>query len=95
MFKKRTRCEKCDSIKCRLDQDLTSTVKLWGLGRCHLIRGDGLLGLGVLEIEVVLAILVELRGGNVHADLDLASVSRLVDGLDEEGETLKKETTPP
>mmetsp|Transcript_10119 Transcript_10119/g.22549 ORF Transcript_10119/g.22549 Transcript_10119/m.22549 type:complete len:445 (-) Transcript_10119:32-1366(-) len=38
----------------------------------------------VLEVKVVLAILVELGSGNVHADLDLARVAGLLDGLDEE-----------
>merc|ERR1719409_2462743 len=45
-------------------------------------------GLGgiVLEVEVILAVLAELRGCNVHADLDLAGVASLLVGLDVRGE---------
>jgi len=35
-----------------------------------------------------LAVLAKLGGGNVHADLDLAGVASLLDGLDEELEAL-------
>jgi hypothetical protein len=41
-------------------------------------------GIGVLEVEVVLAILVELGGGNIESDLDLALITGLLDGLAEE-----------
>lgn len=46
----------------------------------------GGVGFGVLEVEVVLLLLdlVELAGGNVHGDLDLASVASLLDGLGDE-----------
>mmetsp|Transcript_59097 Transcript_59097/g.139619 ORF Transcript_59097/g.139619 Transcript_59097/m.139619 type:complete len:444 (+) Transcript_59097:291-1622(+) len=52
----------------------------------HLVAIKVVLGLRglVLEVKVVLAVLAELRGGNVHADLDLARVAGLLDGLDEE-----------
>ena len=39
---------------------------------------------GVLEVEVVLAVLVELGRGHVERDLDLALVAGLLDGLREE-----------
>ena len=45
-------------------------------------------GVGVLEVEVVLAVLVELGRGNVERDLDLALVAGLLDGLREELERL-------
>src|SRR5690242_15417079 len=49
-----------------------------------------LVALGVLEVEVVLLLLglVELAGGNVHSDLDLASVASSLDGLGDEVESL-------
>ena len=37
-----------------------------------------------LEVEVVLAVLVELGRGDVETDLDLASVAGLLDGLGKE-----------
>ena len=39
---------------------------------------------GVLEVEVVLAVLVELRRRDIESDLDLALVTRLLDSLREE-----------
>lgn len=42
---------------------------------------------GVLKVKVVFAILVEFRGGAVHADLNLAGVTSLLDGSDEQLET--------
>lgn len=49
-----------------------------------------LVALGVLEVEVVLLLLglVELAGGDVHSDLDLASVASSLDGLGDEVESL-------
>lgn len=46
----------------------------------------GGVGLGVLEVEVVLLLLdlVELAGGNVHGDLDLAGVASLLNGISDE-----------
>lgn len=41
-----------------------------------------------LEVKVVLAVLEELRGSNVKTDLDLASVTSLLDGLGKEVEGL-------
>jgi hypothetical protein len=41
-----------------------------------------------LEVEIVLAVLEELGGGDVHAELDLAGVAGLLDGGDAEVETL-------
>ncbi len=38
-------------------------------------------GVGVLEVQVVLAVLVELGGSNVHADLDLTGVAGLLNGI--------------
>lgn len=43
---------------------------------------------GVLEVKVVLAVLVELGRGNVKTNLDLASVAGSLDGLGEELESL-------
>jgi hypothetical protein len=57
-----------------------------------LLVGDplGLIGVGVLEVKVVLLLvgLVELRGGNVHGDLDLASVAGLLNGVGDEVKSL-------
>ena len=39
-----------------------------------------LLGLGVLEVKVVLLLLPELGGRHVHGDLDLAGVASLLNG---------------
>ena len=49
----------------------------------QLVRGQPFVGIGVrvLEVQVVLALFVELGGGNVHADLDLASVAGLLNGI--------------
>jgi hypothetical protein len=65
----------------------------WSLGDEALVEIPQLVGrkpvgrvrVGVLEVEVVLAVLVELRGGHVHADLDLAGVAGLLDGVAAEG----------
>ena len=63
------------------------------MSSCHtevevgeLLAGEPLagVGVGVLEVEVVLAVLVELGRGNVERDLDLALVTGLLDGLREE-----------
>mmetsp|Transcript_59688 Transcript_59688/g.140563 ORF Transcript_59688/g.140563 Transcript_59688/m.140563 type:complete len:374 (-) Transcript_59688:7-1128(-) len=56
----------------------------------ELIRGEVVLGLGglVLEVKIVLLVLAELRGCNVHADLDLAGEASHLDGLDQELEAL-------
>jgi hypothetical protein len=40
-----------------------------------------------LEVKVVLAVLEELRSGNVHANLDFAGVASLVDGGNQEIQT--------
>ena len=57
-----------------------------------LLVGDplALVGVGVLEVKVVLLLvgLVELGGGNVHGDLDLASVAGLLNGVGDEAESL-------
>ena len=45
-------------------------------------------GIGVLEVEVILAILVELGGGNVESDLDLALIAGFLDSFAEELEGL-------
>ena len=59
----------------------------------ELLRRDPVLrvGLGVLEVQVVLSVLVELGGGHVHADLDLAGVSGLLDGVTAQGDGLLNE----
>ena len=44
----------------------------------------GRVRVGVLEVEVVLAILVELGRGNVESDLDLALVAGLLDSFGKE-----------
>ena len=48
----------------------------------------GRVRVGVLEVEVVLAVLVELGRGNVERDLDLALVAGLLDRLGEQLERL-------
>ena len=48
----------------------------------------GGVGVGVLEVKVVLAVLVELGGRDVEGDLDLALVAGLLDGLGQELEGL-------
>mgnify|MGYP005989629891 CR=1 FL=1 len=57
-----------------------------------LLVGDplGRVAVGVLEVEVVLLLvgLVEFAGGNIHGDLDLASVASLLDGLGDQLESL-------
>jgi hypothetical protein len=49
-----------------------------------------LIGVGVLEVKVVLLLVgfVELGGGNVHGDLDLASVASLLNGVGDEVKSL-------
>jgi hypothetical protein len=64
-----------------------------GLVRVGVLRQSASVDIGSrsethLEVEVVLAVLVELGRGNVEADLDLASVAGLLDGLGEEVEGL-------
>ena len=56
----------------------------------ELLARDPLAGVrvGVLEVEVVLALLVELGGGNIESDLDAALVASLLDGLSQELEGL-------
>lgn len=58
----------------------------------ELFVGEPLLGvtLGILEVEIVFLCvgLVELAGGNVHSDLDLASVSGLLNSLGDQVESL-------
>jgi hypothetical protein len=56
----------------------------------ELLAGDplGLIRLGVLEVQIVLAVLVELGGSDVESDLDFAFVSGSLDGLLEEIERL-------
>ena len=44
----------------------------------------GGIGVGVLEVEVVLPFLVELGGSNIESDLDLALITGLLNGLTEE-----------
>merc|ERR1719361_2655491 len=43
-----------------------------------------LLGLRVLEIQVILALLEELASRNIHADKDFSFVTRLLDGFNQE-----------
>ena len=55
---------------------------------CELLIGEplALVGLGVLEVEVVFLLLglVELAGGDIKGDVHLASVSGLLDGVGDE-----------
>jgi hypothetical protein len=57
-----------------------------------LLVGEPLGGvaLGILEVKIVLLgiLLVELAGGNIHGNLDLASVASLLNGLGDEVESL-------
>lgn len=50
----------------------------------------GLVAVGVLEVQVVLLLLglVELAGGNIHSDVDLAGVTSLGDGLGDQVQSL-------
>ena len=50
----------------------------------------GLVAVGVLEVQVVLLLLdlVELAGGNIHGDVDLAGVTSLLDGLGDQVQSL-------
>merc|ERR1719460_1982203 len=52
----------------------------------QLVAGDPVLGLalGVLEVQVVLAVLAELARRNVHSNEDLAFIPRNLDGFHEE-----------
>ena len=58
----------------------------------ELLVGDplGRVAVGVLEVKIVLLLLdlVEFAGGNVHGDLDLASVTDLLDGIGDEVKSL-------
>lgn len=58
----------------------------------ELLVGDplGRVGLGVLEVKIVLllVLLVELAGGDVHGDLHLAGVASLLNGIGNELESL-------
>ncbi|KAI6759168.1 hypothetical protein HG531_013929 [Fusarium graminearum] len=58
----------------------------------ELLVGDPLggVGLGVLEVEIVLllGLLVELTGGDVHGNLHLAGVASLLNGVGDELESL-------
>jgi len=56
-------------------------VEVRELNASEPLRG---IGIWVLEVEIVLAILVELGGGNIKSDLDLALITGLLDGLAEE-----------
>lgn len=47
-----------------------------------------ILGVGVLEVQIVLALLVELGRSDVKGNLDLAFVSSVGDGSNEEVEGL-------
>lgn len=64
-----------------------------GLVRVGVLRPSASVNIGPrsatrLEVKVVLAVLVELGGGNVKTNLDLAGVAGLLDGLGEEVEGL-------
>lgn len=75
-------------------------VSLVNIGELSAGEGLGLVRVGVLlismtlygdsvthlEVQVVLAVLVELGRGNVKTNLDLASVASLLDGLGQEVE---------
>jgi len=58
-------------------------VEVGELDTSEPLRG---IGIGVLKVEIVLALvaLVKLRGGDIESDLDLALVTSLLDGLAEE-----------
>ena len=56
-------------------------VKVGELDTSEPLRG---IGVGVLEVEVVLPVFVELGGGNIESDLDLALITGFFNGLTEE-----------
>ena len=56
-------------------------VKVGELDTSEPLRG---IGVGVLEVEVVLAVLVELGGGNIESNFDLALITGFFNGLTEE-----------
>ena len=48
----------------------------------------GRVGIGILEVEIIFAILIELGGSNIESNLDLSLITGLLDGLAEELERL-------
>ena len=51
----------------------------------------GWIRFGVLEVEVILLVLAELRCSNVHSDFNLTGVASLLDGYLEQLQTLYKQ----
>ena len=68
-----------------LDHDDRVLLRVALVELCELRAREplGRVRVGVLEVEVVLAVLVELGRGNVERDLDLALVAGLLDRLGE------------
>jgi len=58
-----------------------ANVEIGELNTGEPLRG---VGIGVLEVEIVLAVLIKLGGGNVECDLDLALITGFFDSLAEE-----------
>lgn len=67
-----------------LDGDNWVLVNQLGVVSSQLLTSEplGLVGVRVLEVQVVLAVLEELGGGNVQSDANLALVTSLVNGRD-------------
>ena len=56
-------------------------IEIGELGSSEPFRG---VGVGVLEVKIIFSILVELGGGNIEGDFDLALITGFLDGLTEE-----------
>ena len=70
--------------------ELLTSEPLGGVrvGVLHISCGREVGQVAYLEVEIVLALLVELGGSDIKTDLDLSSVTGLLDGLSKELEGL-------
>ena len=73
-------------VKGVLDGDDGVLVNVAQVEVCELFTGKPILGvgIGILKVEIIFAILVELRGGNIESNLDLSLITGFLDGLGEE-----------
>lgn len=72
------------------DNGVLGSQRLVEIGQLLVGEPLGGVGVGVLEVQIVLlgVGLVELAGGNIHGDGDLAGVAGLLDGLGDEVKSL-------
>lgn len=72
------------------DNGVLGSERLVEVGKLLVGEPLGGVALGVLEVKIVLLLvhLVELAGGNIHGNLDLASVTSLLNGLGDEVQSL-------